>query len=418
MSKIVKNALRFKQTFNVTFMAQKPMKIVVTQKGKPKPKPNNKKGCNFPINKTSKKKPFPRKEESNSNNLNLDKMSSIFPLMVLLLVANAVTAVNSIPNREFDSMLNTLRSRGYHLFCNAILTSDLRIDLLDPNSNSFTFFAPTDSSLFALDMTQTASSYTDTLRYHIIPRRLSLSELRLLPNGYTLPTMLSTRPISFTRRSGSSSVTTVGGVEVAFPGLFYGRHVAVHGLAGILNVRMVDFTSPVPAPVYPIRSPDHRHFTPRRIPHSPENQNQTVPRSVSFNITGRQGGGSSHSVDAPVTPPAPEPAQSPEIGRIHVHSPVNFGTAPFAAPVLSPQHSDSGISFPPEGYSDVEAPAPAPVDLEAVVQKKKNRRVSLMEMSEKSEALDGGRKCETLAVGLKEHISDIDGVGHMQCYAA
>ncbi|AES63356.1 putative FAS1 domain-containing protein [Medicago truncatula] len=354
-------------------------------------------------------------------------MSSIFPLMVLLLlVANAVTVVNSIPNREFDSMLNTLRSRGYHLFCNAILTSDLRIDLLDPNSNatnSFTFFAPTDSSLFALDMTQTASSYTDTLRYHIIPRRLTLSELRLLPNGYTLPTMLSTRRISFTRRSGSSSVTTVGGVEVAFPGLFYGRHVTVHGLAGILNVRSVDFTSPAPAPVNPIHSPDHRHFTPRRIPHSPEKQNQTVldpvPRSVSFNVTGRQGGGSSHAVEAPVKPPAPEPAQSPEIGRIHVHSSVNFGTAPSAAPVLSPQHSDSGISFPPEGYSEAEAPAPAPVGLEAVVQKKKkNRRVSLMEMSEKSEALDGVRKCESVAVGLKEHISDIDGVGHMQCYAA
>jgi hypothetical protein len=41
-----------------------------------------------------------------------------------------------------------------------------------------------------------------------------------------------------------------------------------------------------------------------------------------------------------------------------------------------------------------------------------------IEMFEKSEALDGIRKCETEAVGLENRISDVDPVGHMQCYAA
>ncbi|CAJ2649118.1 unnamed protein product [Trifolium pratense] len=350
-------------------------------------------------------------------------MNSTFSLLavliaVVLLVSNAVTVVNCIPNRELDSMLTTLRSRGYHLFCNAIVTSDLRIDLLafeDANSketHSFTFFAPTDSSLFALDMAQTASSYTDTLRYHIVPRRLSLAELRRLPNGYTLPTLLSTRRIRVTRRAGSS-VTVVGGVDVAFPGLFYGRHVVVHGLAGILHVRSNNPTSPAPV-ISPIRSPDHRRrFSPRRNSSSPENQTvlDPIPRSVSFNFTG-----SHHSVESPV------PASVPEIGKVNVHSPVNFSNAPFVAPDLPPKYPDSNISFPPEGISNTASPAPAPVDLEPVVQK--NSRVSLLEMegviemSAKSEALDGIRKCETEAVGLKNRVGDIDRVGHMQCNAA
>ncbi|CAL5183141.1 unnamed protein product [Lathyrus oleraceus] len=348
-------------------------------------------------------------------------MSSIFPLRAvwimaaLFLLANAVTVVNCIPNRELNSMLNTLRSRGYHLFCNAILTSDIRFDLLsfdDGNSNvthSFTFFAPTDSSLFALDMTQSASSYTDTLRYHIIPRRLSLGELRLLPNGYTLPTLLHTRHLRVTRHFASSD-TFIGGVEVSFPGIFYGRHIVVHGLSGILNLRSHNnHTSPAQ-----IHSPDRRHFSSRTTPHSSENQTVldpvSVPNSVSFNFTDRHQ--SSHPVDTPV----PEPAQAPEIGIVHVHSAVNFSNAPSVAPVLPLQDLTSAISAPPEGYSDAEAPAP--VDLEPVVQK--NSRVSLLEMeggigmSVKSEALDEVGKCKTEAVGLK---NDIDSVGHMQCCA-
>ncbi|XP_004485523.1 uncharacterized protein [Cicer arietinum] len=348
-------------------------------------------------------------------------MRSFFPfravcIVVLLLVTNTVTVVKCIPNRELDSMLSTLRARGYDLFCNAIVTSDLRIDLLsfdDANSNythSFTFFAPTDSSLFALDMTQTASSYTDTLRYHIIPRRLSLAELRLLPNGYTLPTLLSTRRVPVTRRTGSS-VTTVGGVDLAFPGLFYGRHVAVHGLSGILTLRLNNPTSPAPAPVPPpVRSTDHRHFNPK-IPHSPENQTilDSVPKSGSFNFTGNRG--SRYPMETPG--PAPGPAIVPETGGAPVHFPVNFSDAPFIAPVSPPREPESAISFPPEGYSDAEAPAPS--GLEPMVQK--NGRVSLMEMLEKYEALDGVTKCEIVAVGLKERISD-DSIGHMQCYAA
>lgn len=162
----------------------------------------------------------------------------------------------------------------------------------------------------------------------------------------------------------------------------------------------------------PIRSADHRHFSPRGNPDSPENQTVlgTVPKSVSFNVTRRRG--SRPPVEAPVL----EPTQAPENGRVDapepepdwtVFPPVNLGNAPFVTPAVSPpRYPDSEISSPPEGYSD--AATPAPVGLETV---------GVKETPEKSEPLDGVRNCENLAVAFEDYMS-LDQVRHMQCYPA
>ncbi|KAL2342155.1 hypothetical protein Fmac_010095 [Flemingia macrophylla] len=213
--------------------------------------------------------------------------------------------VSCIPSRELDSVLAGVRARGYNLFCNAIVTSDLHFQLLSYNHTSFTFFAPTDASLFALDMTQTASSYTDTLRLHVVPRRLSLSQLRLLPDGYTLSTLLPHRTLQLTRLSPSAFA--VGGVHVASTGLFYGRTVAVHGLAGILSLRSNNSSSPRTAPI-----------------NSPASQPVLAP----FSMTN-----------------SPTPVEAPD-----------------DKPDDRTRFPESSISLPPEGYSDAEAPAPEVVE--------------------------------------------------------
>ncbi|KAK7328233.1 hypothetical protein VNO77_22335 [Canavalia gladiata] len=307
-------------------------------------------------------------------------------VVVLLAMANAVS-VRSIPSRELDSMLDTLRVRGYDLFCNAIVTSDLQMELLsyqrDANSSySFTFFAPTDASLFALDMTQTASSYTDTLRFHIVPRRLSFAHLRLLPEGYLLPTLLLQRRLQLTRRPLSSAVS-VGGVDIAFPGLFYGRNVAVHGLAGILSLRSNN--PPSPAPVFPpIRSADHRFYSPRRSPNPPENQ----PVSP-LPVEARAPGASTVTRQAPASSTVNGMVDEPEREfDWTVLPPANLGDSPVASP---PRNPDWAISLPPEGYSDSVAPTPG--------------------------TLNGIRKCVNPDVGLKESIAG-EHARHMQCYAA
>ncbi|CAB4267739.1 unnamed protein product [Prunus armeniaca] len=154
-------------------------------------------------------------------------------LLVLISLIMLPDEVVSLTPREYDSMQRVLRGHGYNLMCNAMATSDLQWMLLTfPANASFTIFAPTDASLFALDMIQTASSYTDTLRFHVVPLRLSLSNLRSLAAGSFLPTLLPSSAL----RLVSPRPLSVSGVDVVLPGLFYSRHLAVHGLGGILSL--------------------------------------------------------------------------------------------------------------------------------------------------------------------------------------
>ncbi|KAL4614688.1 hypothetical protein ACB092_07G071600, partial [Castanea dentata] len=154
-------------------------------------------------------------------------------VILLLSLPGGVKPVHCISSGDMESMLSALRARGYNLFSNAIATSDLQFDLLctQPNTNA-NIFAPTDSALFALDMTQTAPFFTDTLRLHVVPKRLSFSQLQRLSSAH-LRTLLPSRDLHVT----TSVVVSVDEVEVVFPGVYYDRYVAVHGLNGILTLR-------------------------------------------------------------------------------------------------------------------------------------------------------------------------------------
>ncbi|XP_047168517.1 fasciclin-like arabinogalactan protein 19 [Vigna umbellata] len=297
------------------------------------------------------------------------RLGGVWVRCIVVAILLKAVSVRCKPTREFDSMLSTVRARGYDLFCNAIVTSDLQMDILshqndnNATSRAFTFFAPTDASLFALDMTQTASTYTDTLRFHVVPRRLSLAHLRLLPDGYTLPTLLPQRLLQLTRRN--TSAIAVGGVDVAFPGLYYGHYFAVHGLAGILSPRSNVYPSPSPSPSPSQFAPPVRS---RSSPNSPANQPvlAPVPNFASLRVP---------PVEAPASATSPV-GSSEEESEWKGYTPAG----------LPPRYPGSAISQPPEGYSDALASAPAP------------------------EALEGMRRCLNPVVGLEE--SD------MQCHSA
>ncbi|PRQ19989.1 putative FAS1 domain-containing protein [Rosa chinensis] len=161
---------------------------------------------------------------------------SLVPVLLLLAVVFTFpTGTASISTREYESMQRVLRNHGYNLICNAMATSDLQYELLTlPPNASFTVFAPTDASLFALDMIQTASYYIDTLRVHVVPLRFSVSDLRSISSGSILPTLLPYRALRL-----STDPLAVSGVDVVLPGLFYSRRVAVHGLGGIVSLSSV-----------------------------------------------------------------------------------------------------------------------------------------------------------------------------------
>ncbi|CAK9151218.1 unnamed protein product [Ilex paraguariensis] len=292
---------------------------------------------------------------------------NILTLFFTLLLISLPSAVNSIPVYEIDSMLSVLRARGYNLFCNAIAVSDVLYDVID--GSNFTFFAPTDSNLFALDMTNTASDYTTILRYHVVPQRLALDDLRGLPSVTVFDTMLKNRDILIERRRGPEyDVITVDGVAVVMPGLFYGRDVAVHGLGGILSLRsqiasrhLSPQMTPQPAPANffvdnSSQSPavDHRSASP-----SPEdfigNLNFSLPPvghihapPPAANFTGSQ------SFSSPVVSPVVSPV--PETVSIHVISPA---VSPGDASLSSANDSLPNISSDQTFASTIEPPVPA-----------------------------------------------------------
>ncbi|ESQ35290.1 hypothetical protein EUTSA_v10009974mg [Eutrema salsugineum] len=140
-----------------------------------------------------------------------------------------------VPLEELERAITVLRIRGRALFANAIITSDLLFDLL--SVESLTLFAPTDSMLFDLDMTHSFSFYVSTLRLHSVPLRLPFSDLRSLPNASSLPTILPSHHLLLTKPSSSNDSIFIDGVHLLLPGLFYGQHLAVHGLADLLSLK-------------------------------------------------------------------------------------------------------------------------------------------------------------------------------------
>ncbi|PKI46002.1 fasciclin-like arabinogalactan protein 19 [Punica granatum] len=212
-------------------------------------------------------------------------------LLVLLLLPSRGA---SIPTSEMDLLLAALRSRGYNLMGNAIATSDLQFDLL--STPSFTLFALPDYSLFALDMALPSSSYVSALCIHAVPRRLSATYLRrlsLLPSSNPLPTLLTGRSLSVGLSNQShgtiprSIAVSMDGIELTAPGVYYSRHVAVHGLRRSLPIQPQDSQS-VPS------GPPHAHTRhSRQRPSKPS----TNAQKQSDLITP-----SSHS---PLFPPAP-----------------------------------------------------------------------------------------------------------------
>ncbi|KAI3770288.1 hypothetical protein L6452_01415 [Arctium lappa] len=168
---------------------------------------------------------------------------AILSIVIILIAIINIVIVSAVREGELNVVFGVLRARGYHLFANAIATSDLHYDI--KSNGNFTLFAPINSALFALDMTMAASNYVSALRYHVVPRRLSIAELLSLPPGSnSVPTLVPGQDILVEQRRSPRSLITVGGVDVVVPGMFYGRDIAVHGLGGILEFRPPTMNSP------------------------------------------------------------------------------------------------------------------------------------------------------------------------------
>lgn len=165
----------------------------------------------------------------------------IFSIILLLITAINTVTITAVPEPEYTSLLSALRNRGYHVFANAITTTDLHYDII--TGGNFTFFAPIDSVLYTLDMSMSAADYTTTLRFHVVPHRLRLSDFQQLPYGLSsFPTLLHDHQIHVVNPLSLTLPITIEGVYISVPDLYSDAHVVVHGLESVIDFRSVNDT--------------------------------------------------------------------------------------------------------------------------------------------------------------------------------
>ncbi|CAN0881290.1 Fasciclin-like arabinogalactan protein 19 [Linum grandiflorum] len=218
--------------------------------------------------------------KSSSKKLYLD-----LPIVFLVLISTAgffflnQKPAEAISTESLDYILYLLRSRGHSLFANGISTSDLLFDVL--SLPSLTLLPPSDSALFALDMTADSPAlYLATLRLHVIPFRIV--DFR---NNASLPTLAHSRRLRVANKNGDG-VVVVDGVEVIFPAVYYQSNVAVYALRGMLPPpdRLAS-SSPPPFQWFRPRIPstDGSYFQSPAATHQlAPSPNPTFPPDVSF----------------------------------------------------------------------------------------------------------------------------------------
>lgn len=162
-----------------------------------------------------------------------NEKQSLLLLLLLTFLLLLPSLSLSVSESSLNAAITSLRSNSYTLFGNAILTSDLYTDLLSNNSSSYTLFAPTDPSLFTLDISTRADLYVSSLRRHV-----AIGHLQSLtpPFPDSLPSLLPDHPVSLSLINGSG-IVTANGVVIIAPRIFDGPDLTVHGLAGMLPVR-------------------------------------------------------------------------------------------------------------------------------------------------------------------------------------
>ncbi|CAH8335541.1 unnamed protein product [Eruca vesicaria subsp. sativa] len=96
---------------------------------------------------------------------------------------------------------------------------------------SATVFIPTDFD--TADISSSSNGGRLSVAYHIVPQRLSFTDLRFLQPLSRLPTLLPGKSIVVTNNSVSG--LTVDGVLVTEPDLFLSSPIAIHGVASSLD---------------------------------------------------------------------------------------------------------------------------------------------------------------------------------------
>lgn len=146
-----------------------------------------------------------------------------------LLVSDVVKSTKMV---EWSWIVRLLSSNGFVPF--AIGLNSVLDGILEDyrGLNSVTIFAP--PSLHSL--TSPSSLLKRTVRFHILPQRLTYKELTALPAGTLLMTLDRDLPLEVAGASSLNSGLVINGVEILAPDIFTSKKFTVHGISRAFEV--------------------------------------------------------------------------------------------------------------------------------------------------------------------------------------
>ncbi|KAJ4702790.1 FAS1 domain containing protein [Melia azedarach] len=183
---------------------------------------------------------------------------SFLLFLLLLLLTTTVVSVASPPpeispsssatpatpqqDQQLNNIIDALIGAGdFNTLTNIISSSSFSL--------SATFFVPSDDFRLPLD--------PFTLSYHIVPQRLTFSDLCLLRPFSRLPTLLPGKSILVTNNSAANF--TVDDSPLSHPDLYLTSSIAVHGIQNSLDYSVYGGPQPL-SPPPPPPAPASRDF--------------------------------------------------------------------------------------------------------------------------------------------------------------
>ncbi|XP_057431274.1 FAS1 domain-containing protein SELMODRAFT_448915-like [Lotus japonicus] len=176
-------------------------------------------------------------------------------LLLLLLFLTLFTATNptTAPPPLPPSQIPQLSTQEINNIINALIGAGdtsanqwASILSMSNPSLSLTLFVPQDAAATAiLDPT--------LFPYHVVPQRLTFSDLLLFPLHSRLPTLLPGKSIAVTGNSAANY--SVDGTLITHPDLYNTPSLAVHGVKSLLDYSLFSDGLPPTTPFLPIGTP-------------------------------------------------------------------------------------------------------------------------------------------------------------------
>ncbi|ESR62042.1 hypothetical protein CICLE_v10017493mg [Citrus x clementina] len=161
-----------------------------------------------------------------------------------------LSTIPQLDDRQLNNIIDALVGTGdFNSWENIINAADESTSAVVAFPFSATFFIPSNDFRFPLD--------PFIFPYHIVPQRLSFSDLLLLKPLSRLPTLLPKKSILVTNTSASNF--TLDDSLVFYPDLYLTSTIAVHGIQNILDYSLGSTPSPpslFPPPPPPPHSRD------------------------------------------------------------------------------------------------------------------------------------------------------------------